>query len=110
MISTKLLELIIIVKHFFIRSFLFPLNWVTLIILVFLMTLSRSVLLATEKPFAPDAVQKIESVLRDSGYTLVKLEKYSARDQLLGRPFTFWPTSQRQPTKSHNGIHSTDNI
>lgn len=37
----------------------------------------KKVLLATEKPFAPKAVEQIEKIFGDAGYELVKLESYS---------------------------------
>merc|ERR1712176_870057 len=43
----------------------------------------RTVLLATEKAFAPDAVKKIEAVLGAAKYTLKKLENYKSKDDLL---------------------------
>uniref|UniRef100_A0A7S2F683 3-phosphoglycerate dehydrogenase n=1 Tax=Alexandrium andersonii TaxID=327968 RepID=A0A7S2F683_9DINO len=43
----------------------------------------RTVLLATEKAFAKDAVTKIESVFADAKYTLNKLENYKSKDDLL---------------------------
>ena len=36
----------------------------------------KKVLLATEKPFAPDAVKEIETIFGKAGYELVKLESY----------------------------------
>ena len=41
------------------------------------------VLVATEKPFAPAAVQSIKEVLDNAGYELVLLEKYTDRSELL---------------------------
>jgi D-3-phosphoglycerate dehydrogenase len=41
------------------------------------------VLLATDKPFASQAVQKIQRIIETAGYTLEKLEKYSDKSQLL---------------------------
>lgn len=41
------------------------------------------VLIATEKPFAPIAVEKIRSIVEDNGFELVLLEKYSEKSQLL---------------------------
>mmetsp|Transcript_17407 Transcript_17407/g.49660 ORF Transcript_17407/g.49660 Transcript_17407/m.49660 type:complete len:318 (-) Transcript_17407:222-1175(-) len=43
----------------------------------------RTVLLATEKAFAKDAVTKIEGVFADAKYTLQKLENYKSKDELL---------------------------
>eukprot|EP00418_Pyrodinium_bahamense_P085432 CAMPEP_0179053798 /NCGR_PEP_ID=MMETSP0796-20121207/22458_1 /TAXON_ID=73915 /ORGANISM="Pyrodinium bahamense, Strain pbaha01" /LENGTH=125 /DNA_ID=CAMNT_0020750405 /DNA_START=51 /DNA_END=425 /DNA_ORIENTATION=- len=43
----------------------------------------RTVLLATEKAFAKDAVAKIEGVFADAKYTLQKLENYKSKDELL---------------------------
>jgi len=43
----------------------------------------RTVLLATEKAFAADAVKKIEAVLGEANYTLKKLENYTSKDDLL---------------------------
>lgn len=40
------------------------------------------VLLATEKPFAPAAVEGIEDICSDAGFELIKLEKYSSHDEL----------------------------
>eukprot|EP00927_Polykrikos_kofoidii_P010583 TRINITY_DN1445_c0_g1_i6.p1 TRINITY_DN1445_c0_g1~~TRINITY_DN1445_c0_g1_i6.p1 ORF type:complete len:331 (+),score=59.07 TRINITY_DN1445_c0_g1_i6:40-993(+) len=44
---------------------------------------SRSVLLATEKAFASEAVSRIENVFQGSGYTLKKLENYKEKSDLL---------------------------
>lgn len=41
------------------------------------------VLIATEKPFAPAAIVEIEAVFTEVGFEVVKLEKYSAKDELL---------------------------
>jgi D-3-phosphoglycerate dehydrogenase len=43
----------------------------------------RTVLLATEKAFAADAVKKIQVVTDEAGYTLKKLENYKSKDELL---------------------------
>jgi len=43
----------------------------------------RTVLLATEKAFAADAVSKIEKVCADAKYTLQKLENYKEKSELL---------------------------
>mmetsp|Transcript_39754 Transcript_39754/g.69834 ORF Transcript_39754/g.69834 Transcript_39754/m.69834 type:complete len:319 (-) Transcript_39754:87-1043(-) len=43
----------------------------------------RTVLLATEKAFAADAVGKIEKVFTEAKYTLKKLEGYKSKDDLL---------------------------
>mmetsp|Transcript_29349 Transcript_29349/g.84313 ORF Transcript_29349/g.84313 Transcript_29349/m.84313 type:complete len:318 (+) Transcript_29349:67-1020(+) len=44
---------------------------------------ARTVLLATEKAFAKEAVTKIEAAFKDAGYTLQKLENYKAKDDIL---------------------------
>eukprot|EP00403_Amphidinium_massartii_P028867 CAMPEP_0178402786 /NCGR_PEP_ID=MMETSP0689_2-20121128/17026_1 /TAXON_ID=160604 /ORGANISM="Amphidinium massartii, Strain CS-259" /LENGTH=320 /DNA_ID=CAMNT_0020023707 /DNA_START=82 /DNA_END=1044 /DNA_ORIENTATION=- len=47
---------------------------------------ARTVLLATEKAFAKDAVQKIEAIFKSApvgNYTLKKLENYKAKEDLL---------------------------
>ena len=41
------------------------------------------VLIATEKPFAAEALEKIGKVFRKAGYELHLLEKYTSKDQLL---------------------------
>jgi D-3-phosphoglycerate dehydrogenase len=41
------------------------------------------VLIATDKPFAAEAVQKIKQVIDNSGFELALLEKYTAKSQLL---------------------------
>jgi len=41
------------------------------------------ILVATEKPFAADAVQKIKKVIDNAGYEFVLLEKYADKPQLL---------------------------
>lgn len=41
------------------------------------------VLVATEKPFAPVAIDGIRQVMDDAGYELCLLEKYTAKEQLL---------------------------
>ncbi len=43
----------------------------------------KKVLLATEKPFAQSAVAQIEDIADGAGYELVKLEKYSNKEDLL---------------------------
>lgn len=40
------------------------------------------VLIATEKPFAPAAVQGIREIIEKNGYTLQVLEKYTGKDEL----------------------------
>jgi len=44
--------------------------------------MARTVLLATEKAFAPGAVTKIEEVFKAAGYTLKKLESYKSAEEL----------------------------
>jgi len=44
---------------------------------------TRTVLLATEKAFAKDAVDKIEAVFKEANYTMVKLENYKEKTDLL---------------------------
>ena len=41
------------------------------------------VLIATEKPFAKTAVEGIESILKEAGYEVVRLEKYADKAELL---------------------------
>ena len=41
------------------------------------------ILIATEKPFAPDAVSQIKTIVEDSGHTCLILEKYTEKSQLL---------------------------
>ncbi len=41
------------------------------------------VLIATEKPFAPAAVEQIKDIFNEAGYEVVLLEKYGSRDDLL---------------------------
>ena len=41
------------------------------------------VLIATEKPFAKTAVEGIESILKEAGYEVVRLEKYADKSELL---------------------------
>lgn len=43
----------------------------------------KKVLIATEKPFAKEAVASIESIGQKAGYQIVKLEKYTSKDELL---------------------------
>lgn len=43
----------------------------------------KKILIATEKPFAPAAVKGIEDILSAAGYSVVKLEKYTEKKQLL---------------------------
>lgn len=45
--------------------------------------MSKKVLIATEKPFAPAAVQGIREVVEKAGYELALLEKYSSKDELI---------------------------
>ncbi|MDD3788472.1 MAG: NAD(P)-dependent oxidoreductase [Petrimonas sp.] len=40
------------------------------------------VLIVTEKPFAPQAVQEIENIIENAGHTFGKLEKYTDKSQL----------------------------
>lgn len=42
-----------------------------------------NILIATEKPFAPKAVEAMRTVVEESGNTLLLLEKYTDRSQLL---------------------------
>lgn len=41
------------------------------------------VLLATTKPFALEAVERIQQIIESAGYELLKLQGYSAKAQLL---------------------------
>ena len=43
----------------------------------------KKVLIATDKPFAKEAVETIEKIGKDAGYEVVKLEKYTTKEQLL---------------------------
>ncbi len=43
----------------------------------------KKVLIATDKPFAKEAVESIESIGKEAGYQIVKLEKYTTKEQLL---------------------------
>ncbi len=43
----------------------------------------KKVLIATEKPFAKEAVDSIKSIANDKGYEIVLLEKYTEKSQLL---------------------------
>lgn len=43
----------------------------------------KRVLIATEKPFAPVAVDQITGILTQAGYEVQKLEKYSSKSELL---------------------------
>ena len=45
--------------------------------------MSKRVLIATDKPFAAEAVKGIRSVIEKAGYELVLLEKYTEKQQLL---------------------------
>jgi len=45
--------------------------------------MSKTVLLATEKAFAKAAVSQAETILKDAGHTLVKLENYKERSEFL---------------------------
>lgn len=45
--------------------------------------MARTVLLATEKAFAGEAVSKIEGVFKEAGFNLQKLENYKSKDDLL---------------------------
>ncbi|KAF0238258.1 MAG: D-3-phosphoglycerate [Prolixibacteraceae bacterium] len=44
----------------------------------------KTVLIATDKPFASNAIHKIGKVFRKAGYTLKLLEKYKSKQELLG--------------------------
>ncbi len=43
----------------------------------------KKVLVATDKPFAPVAVQQIRKIVEDAGYELLLLEKYAEKSDLL---------------------------
>ena len=43
----------------------------------------KRVLIATEKPFAPVALQQITTILGEAGYEVCKLEKYASKSELL---------------------------
>lgn len=43
----------------------------------------KRVLIATDKPFAPVAVQQISGIIENAGYELRKLEKYTTKAELL---------------------------
>ncbi|NOY97395.1 MAG: 3-phosphoglycerate dehydrogenase [Chlorobi bacterium] len=43
----------------------------------------KNILIATQKPFAPDAIKKIQEVVKNAGYGLQLLEKYSDKSELL---------------------------
>lgn len=43
----------------------------------------KTVLIATDKPFAPAAIQKISKVINKAGYNLKLLEKYTSKQELL---------------------------
>lgn len=43
----------------------------------------KKVLIATEKPFAPAAVNQITGILENAGYQVVKLEKYTSKAEWL---------------------------
>jgi len=43
----------------------------------------KKILIATEKPFAPVAIGGIREIIREAGYELVVLEKYTEKSQLL---------------------------
>jgi D-3-phosphoglycerate dehydrogenase len=45
--------------------------------------MSKKVLVATEKPFAPEAVTKIREIVEKAGYRLELLEKYTEKSALL---------------------------
>lgn len=45
--------------------------------------MSKTVLVATEKPFAPAAVEKISGIFNEAGYELKLLEKYTDKADLL---------------------------
>lgn len=45
--------------------------------------MSRKVLVATEKPFAKEAVNKIKSIVENAGYEFALLEKYEDKSELL---------------------------
>ncbi len=43
----------------------------------------KKILIATEKPFAKEAVENIENIGKNAGYEVIKLEKYTTKEQLL---------------------------
>lgn len=44
----------------------------------------KKILIATEKPFAPEALKKISKIIRKAGHELSLLESYTSRDELTG--------------------------
>jgi D-3-phosphoglycerate dehydrogenase len=45
--------------------------------------MSKKILVATEKPFAPAAIDEISKIVSDAGYSLVLLESYQQREELI---------------------------
>jgi len=43
----------------------------------------KKVLIATEKPFAPAAMEQISGIFEKAGYQIIKLEKYTSKAELL---------------------------
>ena len=50
------------------------------------------ILVATEKPFAKEAVDGIRRIVEDAGYELALLEKVYRQGPIAGQP---WPMSMR---------------
>lgn len=46
-------------------------------------TMSKKILVATEKPFAPAAVDEISKIISEAGYSLILLESYQEKEDLL---------------------------
>lgn len=44
----------------------------------------KKILVATEKPFAPQAIKKMKEVITDGGFEFVLLEAYSGKEELAG--------------------------
>lgn len=44
----------------------------------------KRVLIATEKPFAPAAINQMVGILEEAGYQVQRLEKYASKSELLG--------------------------
>lgn len=43
----------------------------------------KRVLIATEKPFAPSAMEQIKGVIAEADYEIILLEKYTSKSELL---------------------------
>ncbi len=68
------------------------------------------VLIATEKPFAPVAVDGIKEICKEAGFELVTLEKYSSKDELISTAKNVDALIIRSDKIDKELIDSTENL